>query len=59
VNKTGRLAPNFAFDGAGEQRKRLLAEGVAFEDENHVEMEKNLFVPSLLVRKKEPKKRPA
>ena len=38
VAKNGRLAPNFAFDGAGEQRKRLMAEGVTFADEMHVDM---------------------
>ncbi len=36
VNKEGRLAPNFAFDGWKEQRRRLLAEGVKFKDERHV-----------------------
>jgi methylated-DNA-protein-cysteine methyltransferase related protein len=38
VNKDGRLAPNFAFDGAEEQRRRLLAEGVEFIDEIHVKL---------------------
>jgi len=38
VNKDGRLAPNFAFDGAGEQRRRLEAEGVVFVDEMHVNL---------------------
>ena len=30
VTKEGRLAPNFAFDGEKEQRRRLEAEGVSF-----------------------------
>ncbi len=30
VNREGRLAPNFAFDGAAEQKRRLEAEGVTF-----------------------------
>lgn len=30
VNREGRLAPNFAFDGAAEQRRRLEAEGIRF-----------------------------
>jgi methylated-DNA-protein-cysteine methyltransferase-like protein len=30
VNKDGRLAPNFAFDGPKEQKRRLLSEGVGF-----------------------------
>ena len=40
VNKEGRLAPNFAFDGPGEQRRRLEAEGVEFKDEMHVDLER-------------------
>lgn len=36
VNKDGRLAPNFAFDGWREQKRRLEAEGVKFKDEMHV-----------------------
>lgn len=31
VNREGRLAPNFAFDGPAEQKRRLLAEGVSFQ----------------------------
>lgn len=38
VNKDGRLAPNFAFNGAEEQRRRLLAEGVEFMDDMHVKL---------------------
>lgn len=40
VNKEGRLAPNFAFDGAEGQRRRLEAEGVGFRDKEHVDLEK-------------------
>jgi len=43
VNKEGRLAPNFAFDGAKEQRRRLLEEDINFKDEMHVDLEKNLL----------------
>lgn len=43
VNKDGRLAPNFAFDGPKEQRRRLLAEGVAFRDATHVDLKKHLW----------------
>lgn len=43
VNRNGRLAPNFAFDGAKEQRRRLLAEGVKFTDETHVDLERHLW----------------
>jgi len=44
VNKDSRLAPNFAFDGASEQRRRLEAEGVKFIDEMHVDFKKHLWV---------------
>lgn len=40
VNKDGRLAPNFAFDGAEEQRRRLEAEGVKMIDPMHVDLKK-------------------
>jgi methylated-DNA-protein-cysteine methyltransferase-like protein len=40
VNKEGRLAPSYAFGGYHEQRNRLLAEGVKFFDELHVDLEK-------------------
>lgn len=43
VNREGRLAPNFAFDGWQEQRRRLLAEGVKFTDEMYVDLEKSLW----------------
>ena len=53
VDRDGRLAPNFAgpsksirllsgrsgaFDGADEQRRRLLTEGVKFRDNMHVDL---------------------
>ena len=43
VDRNGRLAPNFAFDGAREQRRRLEAEGVTFIDEMHVDLTKHLW----------------
>lgn len=43
VDKTGRLAPNFAFDGAKEQRRRLLSEDVTFKDEMHVDLNRHLW----------------
>ncbi len=43
VDRTGRVAPNFAFDGAREQRRRLEEEGVVFKDEMHVDLKKCLF----------------
>ncbi len=41
VNKNGRLAASFAFGGAGEQKKRLLSEGVEFKSEMCVDLEKH------------------
>lgn len=40
VNKEGRLAPGYAFGGPGEQKMRLLSEGVVFIDDNHVDLGK-------------------
>lgn len=37
VNRDGRVAPGFAFGGAGVQRKLLEDEGIKFNDENHVD----------------------
>ncbi len=47
VNKKGRLAPNFAFDGHEEQRRRLKAEKVTFDDDMHVNLDVHLWEPSL------------
>ncbi len=43
VDRNGRLAPNFAFDGAKEQRRRLESEGVKFADEMHVDLSKSIW----------------
>lgn len=43
VDRTGRVAPNFAFDGAKEQRRRLEVEGVQFQDEMHVDLDKFIW----------------
>lgn len=40
VNKEGRLAPGYAFGGPGEQKKKLIQEGVIFVDEMHVDLQK-------------------
>ena len=40
VNKEGRLAPGYAFGGPGEQKNRLVAEGVKFLDDLHVDLDK-------------------
>ena len=44
VDRNGRLAPNFAFDGWQEQRRRLEAENVKFRDKMHVDLRKSLWV---------------
>lgn len=43
VNKDGKLAPGFAFGGPEEQKRRLLSEGVGFEDEMHVDLGKHIW----------------
>lgn len=43
VNKEGRLAPNFAFDGPKEQRRRLLAEGISFKNQSNVDLSRHLW----------------
>ncbi|MBI2066090.1 MGMT family protein [Candidatus Woesebacteria bacterium] len=44
VSKDGRLAPNFAFDGEKEQRRRLLVEGIGFIGER-VNLVKHIWMP--------------
>lgn len=46
VDRNGRLAPNFAFNGAKEQHRRLEAEGVTFKDEMHLDLEKHRWTPT-------------
>jgi methylated-DNA-protein-cysteine methyltransferase-like protein len=43
VDKEGRLAANFAFDGEAEQRRRLMAEGVTFNSQGLVNLEKHVL----------------
>jgi methylated-DNA-protein-cysteine methyltransferase-like protein len=45
VNRNGKLADNFAFDGSKEQRKRLVDESVGFIDEKHVDLKKYIWEP--------------
>jgi len=45
VDRNGRLAPNFAWDGEKEQRRRLEAEEVKFTDDNHVDLKVGLWQP--------------
>ena len=43
VDRNGRVAPNYAFDGWREQKRRLLEEGVKFKDETRVNIEKHIW----------------
>lgn len=43
VDRNGKLASNFAFNGEKEQKYRLVKEGVRFIDFNHVNLDKHLF----------------
>ncbi|KKQ36970.1 MAG: Methylated-DNA/protein-cysteine methyltransferase [Candidatus Woesebacteria bacterium GW2011_GWA1_37_7] len=43
VDRNGRLAPNYAFDGAKEQKRRLMSEGVGFINNMHVDLSKYLW----------------
>lgn len=40
VDKKGRIAPNFAFGGWKEQKKKLESENVKFRDKLHVDLKK-------------------
>jgi len=44
VNKDGRLAANYAFDGEAEQRRRLEAEEVSFT-KGRVDLKKHIWIP--------------
>lgn len=41
VTKDGRIAKNYAFGGWRKQRRRLLAEGVQFKDNIHVDLKEH------------------
>lgn len=40
VNREGRVAPAFAFGGADIQRELLEKEGIVFESDGHIDLEK-------------------
>ena len=40
VNREGRVAPGFAFGGEGVQRQLLESEGVVFEPDGRIDLEK-------------------
>ena len=43
VNKDGKVATNYAFEGWEEQKRKLLAEGVIFKSEKNVDLEKCMY----------------
>ena len=43
VNKDGKVAENYAFEGWQEQKRKLIEEGVVFKDEMHVDLKKCLW----------------
>ena len=40
VNREGRVAPSFAFGGEGVQRQLLESEGIVFETDGRIDLEK-------------------
>ena len=40
VNREGRVAPGFAFGGEGVQRQLLESEGIVFEQDGRIDLEK-------------------
>lgn len=40
VNREGRVAPGYAFGGSGIQRKLLEKEGIVFEEDGHIDLQK-------------------
>ena len=45
VNREGRTAESFAFGGGGIQRQMLEAEGINFEADGHIDLNKYLWKP--------------
>lgn len=46
VNGKGKVAQNYAFGGGGQQKKRLVAEGVVFKGAVCVDLKQCLWQPS-------------
>jgi methylated-DNA-protein-cysteine methyltransferase-like protein len=46
VNKKGKLAPNFAFNGMEEQKRLLQIEGITFRQKHFVDLEKHIWKTS-------------
>ena len=45
VNREGKTAEAFAFGGGGVQRQMLEAEGIVFEDDGHINLDKYCWKP--------------
>jgi methylated-DNA-protein-cysteine methyltransferase-like protein len=45
VNREGRVADSFAFGGKDVQRQMLEAEGIIFEADGHIDLNKYLWKP--------------
>lgn len=45
LNRFGEMAPDAVFGGAGEQRRRLEAEGVVFRENGRVDLARCRFEP--------------
>lgn len=45
VNKSGTLAPAYAFGGNENQRAMLLAEGITFGADGRIDMRKHFWMP--------------
>lgn len=45
VNKDGKVAESYAFEGWEEQKRRLISEGVAFISKKEVDLKRHLWTP--------------
>lgn len=45
VNREGKTAEAFVFGGGGVQRQMLEAEGIVFEDDGHINLDKYCWKP--------------
>jgi len=46
VNKSGSLAPDYAFGSKDVQRELLKSEGITFLEDGRIDMKKHLWIPS-------------
>jgi methylated-DNA-protein-cysteine methyltransferase-like protein len=43
VNKSGAMAPDYVFGGAQSQRAKLAAEGIQFNEDDHIDLARYLW----------------